>query len=572
MLRSKLKWAASVAAIALALGAGVAVTGLGQTATAAATAKADGEVVALRRLTESQYRRTIADLFGPDIKMVGRFEPEARRHGLQAVASGLLSISATGFEQYYAMGKSVADQALDEKHRAKTMPCQPASATAPDAACTARTISHYGRMLFRRPLRDAEVQQRVALADEATRSSGSYYSGLSFALASVISSPDFLFRVEAAAGKPDRTGALALDSYTRASRLSYLLWNTTPDAELLAAAETGALTTPAGLKKQVDRLMASPRLEDGVRAFFSDMLQLDLFDTIGKDAAIYPKYSQVVAASAREQTLRTFVDHLLVKKADYRDLLTTRDTFVDRALASIYQVEFNFDGDWEPHSFAPDEDRSGVLTQVTFLSLFSHPGRSSPTKRGVAIYEVFMCQETPLPPANVDFSIVNDVSNPLLKTSRSRLLAHATDETCAGCHNLVDPAGLALERFDSVGQQRTIENGELIDVSAEIDGSKFAGATGLGAILRNNPRVPACLVNNVFAYGAGRETTPANTAFLKATGEAFAANGYRLPDLLRRIALSDELYRFQPSAEQPAPKTDKKVAGLDRATNSAGDL
>lgn len=517
--------------------------------TAAASAK-PGEVVGMRRLTAEQYRRSVADVFGADIRIQGRFEPDVRREGLLSVGASGASVSAAGMEQYYAMAASIAEQATAKERRGRIMPCQPASAAAADDACATETLQMYGRRLYRRPLRPSELAARVKLANTVSTQSNDFYAGLREAFTSLLAAPDFLFRIERAGPGKMVDGAAPVDAYTRASRLSYLLWNTTPDDELLRAAETGALLKPAGLQAQIDRLTASPRLEEGVEAFFDDMLQLELFEHQSKDPTHFPKYSQVLATQAREQTLRTVVDLLVHKNGDYRDIFTSRDTFMTRGLAMVYKTPFASKTDWAPYTFPAESGRSGVLTQISFLSLFSHPARSSPTKRGVALNEIFLCEITPAPPGDVDFSQVNGDAATVKKTVRLRLEAHATDETCASCHSMVDPPGLALERFDSLGEYREFENGERIDVKAEMDGQTFEGAAGLGMLLRENPRAPACLARNLFASGAGRSATGPDKPIAQALAKTFAEGGYRIPDFLRKLAAHPALYTARAA---PAP-------------------
>jgi hypothetical protein len=357
-----------------------------------------------------------------------------------------------------------------------------------------------------------------------------------------------------------------LDGYSRASRLSYLFWNTTPDEELLKAAERGELMTRAGIERQVERLSSSPRMAEGVGAFFDDMLQLELFDTQSKDPQFFPKYSQVLAAEAREQTVRTVVDLLVHKNADYREIFTTRDTFMTRTLAMVYKTPYTSRADWARYTFDPASGRSGVLTQISFLSLFSHPATSSPTKRGVALNEIFLCEVTPAPPGNVDFSAVNGSGGDRKKTVRLRLEAHATDETCASCHSMVDPPGLALERFDSLGEYRDREGGELIDVRTELDGVKFEGATGLGQLLRDNPRAPACLVRNLYATGVGRAVRSDERPLLAQLTKSFAEGGYKVPAFMKTLALSDTLHTaILAPAQRPKPAEKVTVAGLTSA-------
>src|SRR5262249_1672655 len=215
---------------------------------------------------------------------------------------------------------------------------------------------------------------------------------------------------------------------------------------------------------------------------------------------------------------------------------------INRPLASVYRIPFasSSSGDWAPYTFLQSSERSGILTQVSFLSLFAHPGTSSPTKRGIKLYEIFMCQGTPDPPADVDFSRVQDNSK---GTVRARLLDHMQNVGCAVCHRRTDPPGLALEHFDGLGQLRTTENGTPIDVSAGVNGVKFEGAQGLGQFLHDDLRVPGCLVRNVYAYGVGRETDAQDEDYLLNQGKAFAGSGYRFPDLMAQIASSAEFFK-----------------------------
>ena len=516
-------------ALALAICGGAAIV--------AAQSSDDSYVVSLRRLTEQEYRHSIADIFGKEIEVRGVFEPTIRAGGLAATSTTLLSVTPTGFESFNKMADDIATQVTAADYRAN-LPCAPQNAKAADDACASEILSHYGRLLFRRPLTDAEIEDRAALARTMTERTNDFYGGLRYSLAMLLQLPDFIFRKETAMPTGD---GYTLDAYSRATRLSFLMWNTTPDSELLRAAESGALMTEAGLAKQVDRLMASPRLDNGMRAFFDDMLELDRFETVSKDSLLYPKWGSAMADSAREETLRTAIGLTLHDNADIRDLVTTRESYLDRLLAVIYRVPFPFTGDWVKYEFPADSGRSGILTQVSMLSMFSHPGRSSPTLRGVALMEIFLCQHMPPPPPDVDFSELNNDEGPL-KTVRDRLMAHSENPACAPCHMQTDPLGLPLEHFDAIGSFRTHDNGELINASAELMGKGISGAQGLGQYLRDDPRYPACVARKLYSYSRGLNNAAVKTDDFQDAYQAFEDSEFRLRALLKSMAVSDSFY------------------------------
>ena len=522
---------------------------------------ASGSDLAMRRLTPTQYRQVITDVFGRTIKLGGRFEPDRRVNGLLALGAREATVTAAGLEQYDNMARVVAAQVIDPTRRATLIPCTPAAANAPDDACAVLFFAKAGRLLYRRALADDELSTFVAAAHTGAVATKDFYQGLGTGLGNLLVSLPFLFRQEFAEPAPGRAGGVRMTAPSKASRLSFLLWNAAPDSELLRAAEAGELDSKKGLARQADRLLASPRLEAGVRAFFTDMLAFDEFDALAKDRMIYPKFTPRIAEDAAEQTLRTVVELLLHSHGDYRDLFTTRKTFLTPLLGALYAVPVPkttpIDGPdaWVAHEYAPNDPRAGILTQASFVALHSHPGRSSSTLRGKALRELILCQKVPNPPGNVDFTIAQNTSNPQYKTARARLKAHATEAMCAGCHKIMDPMGLALETFDSAGGYRTSENGVPIDTSGELDGVAFADAAGLGQRLRNHPATAACLVNRLYSYGIGRTPAADDAAAIAALQKGFAADGYRLPDLLRRLVTDDAFTRVlvAPVQEAAAP-------------------
>ncbi len=514
-----------------------------------AVAADDGSELSFVRLTPSQYRNSIHDIFGQSIQIDGSTSNSGfREHGLLAIGARKLTLSAAEVEAYEALALQISAQVTEPGRRATLLVCKPENEHVPDDDCVASIVSTIGLHLMRRPLIEKEVQSYVAMANKATAVLGDFYSGLQAALVGMLVSPDFLFRIERSVPDSSSADRRQLDGWSRAARLSYFLWDTTPGPALLAAAKNGELMTDEGLDRHVRRMMSSPRLVDGLRAFFSDMLGFDKFATLDIDSSLYPRFTKYVEDDAGEQTLRTIVHHLLDKDADYRGLLDTRETFLTPALAALYGVpipirqELGGPVPWVPYEFSEGDPRVGLLSQVSFLSLFSHPGTTSPTLRGKAVREHLMCFAVPPPPPDVDFSIVRDTSNPNYKTVRQRLTAHRTNPTCAGCHTLTDPIGLTLEVFDASGVYRTTENGAPIDTSGYFSGSDYEGIEEFVGILKNDPQVTSCVVNRVFSYGTARLPGSVERAWLNATDAELRESGMTWRRLISRIALHPDFY------------------------------
>jgi hypothetical protein len=499
-------------------------------------------IVGMRRLTESQYRHSIANIFGPDITVSGRFEPIVRPvHELIASGARDASISPAGFEQYDALARGIAAQVFGEKHRSQFVPCSPVDSARPDDTCATSVLTAIGRYLFRRPLTAGENAFYAKLARNAVTSGASFYEGLELSLATMLVSPNFLYIIETAEPDPANPGRLRLDNYSRATRLAMLLWDSSPNENLLRAAEKGRLTDQRQLEGIAASMVSSARFEQGVRAFFGDMLLFEKFSELNKDQLIYPYFSPEVGQAMPEQMLRTVVDHLLTREGDYRQIFTTNRTFMNRALGSVYRVPVTKSFGWEPFQFASTDDRAGLLGQAGFLALYSHSGRSSPTLRGRAIRELLMCQPVPNPPGNVDFTAVQETENKAMPTARIRLDAHINNPVCAGCHKITDPLGLTLERFDGIGAFRAKENDAPIDTAGAIGASTFSGALGLGQIMAKDPQTTQCVASRAIQYATGRPT--AADSLIESTEQNFAARSYTIRSLFLQVATMPAAYQ-----------------------------
>jgi len=505
----------------------------------------------VRLISQQQYANTVAYVFGPSVNVAAHFAPFRRVEGLLANGASVAGVTAGQMQEFQRTAESLADQVVGPEYRDFLVPCKPARADAADKDCATQFIGAVGRLLHRRPLDPALRAHFVRQAGDGATELGDFYRGLAVALEGMLVSPGMLFIVDRTEPDPDRPGQRRLDGYSIASRLSFFLWNAAPDDELLQAAERGELHDAQGRARAVERMLASTRLETGLRAFFDDMLAFDELAILAKDPGIYPAFTGVTIADSREQTLRTIVDHLVTQDRDYRDLFTTRETFISPALGILDGV--SAPPGWTRYEMPADSPRVGLLTQVSFLAGHAHPGRSSPTLRGKALRELLLCQVVPRPPPDVDFSLFEDPAS-ALQTARERLNAHQANPICAGCHKVTDPIGLALEHFDGAGQYRDNERGAPIDASGVLDGKQFADAAGLGEVLRDNPALTSCLVKRLYSYGVGGPARKADEkTLLPQLRERFAAEGYRVPQLMREIALSPAFSAVdEPAAAQTA--------------------
>ncbi len=497
------------------------------TSSAASTAR-------MRLMSQDEYAYAIGDLFGPDVEVTQTIPRAPRVTGLLAVGTGVAAVTPSMVERFHRDSHLIAEQVVGKARREFLVPCKPAGISAADAACADKFITTVGRRLFRRPLSEAEHKSMVQAAGEGAVRLKDFYAGLSFTLAGMISSPQFMLLTETTEVDPHNARRQRLTGYAKAQRLSLFFWDSIPDEQLLRAAERGDLHTERGVAQQIDRLVNSPQLERGVRAFFSDMLAFETFADVAKDNVIYPAFTQATVPEAKEQALRMIAHHLVAERGDYRELFTSRKTFVTPNLAILMGIIAPGPG-WSEYEIPQSSQRVGLLSQVGFTSLYAHPGRSSPTRRGKAIRELVLCQKVPDPPANVDFSGFEDPRGKM-NTARDRLTAHATNPVCAGCHKITDPIGLSLENFDGAGQFRTTEGDAAIDPSGTLDGVAFNTPEGLGKALHDSPALTSCLVSRLYSFALAKAPGANEKDYLETLRAKFAGAGYRVPDLMRMIS------------------------------------
>jgi hypothetical protein len=490
----------------------------------------------LRRLTAAQLENSIVDLFGADILLTRSIEPDLPSRGLIALGSSETTISSWGVEQYEALAFDVAEQAMASPALRAQLGAEEHQGLV-DREAIGRFASQLAKRAWRRPATDEELAALVSTGTTAAAALGDYHQGLELVIAAILQSPSFLFRVELGNNGD-------LDAYELATRLSYFLWNSTPDDELLAAADGGALLTEEGLRDQAERLLASPRARVGLRAFFSDVYVLQDLDHLDKDPDLFPHFNSDLGALAREETLRNLEALVFDEQGDFRDLFVREKTFVDRRLAALYGVRAPSATGFGQVVLPPEGGRRGLLGQVSVLALHAHPVSSSATLRGKFVREVLLCSVIPPPPVGVNTALPEPTGTAL--TLRDRVGEHLTSPNCRGCHLLMDPIGLALENFDGVGRWRDTDNGARIDASADLDGVAIADAWSLGQVLHDNPAVPQCLVRNIYRYATG-VTEPESGDALAGLAERFAARQFRVAPMMVDVIMSPAFRRVERS-------------------------
>lgn len=505
--------------------------------------------VNLRRLTQSQYANALHDLFGEAVVVPRALEPDLVREGSRAVGASDTSVSARGTEQYQDAAYAVAEQVLrNPERRAALVPCAPSGPD--DMTCAATFARTAGRRVWRRPLTEEEVTRVATLTTRAGTTLMDFHRGAEYGLAALLQAPDFLFRAELGVDAMARMGERRYAGYDLAARLSFFLWDSTPDDALLDAAQSGAIDTPAGLEREVDRMLQSPKARRGLRAFVSDWLQLAKLDELSKDATIFPSFSADLGASAREEVLRNAEALTFDRPADFRDFFTSRETYVNRRLAAIYGVQFPVREasatQFERVTLPSSTPRRGFLGSVAFLALEAHPVSTSPTLRGRFVREALLCNTIPMPPVNVNTAI--PAPSPALRTLRERLGAHVAVASCRGCHSFIDPPGLAFEHFDGIGRYRASDNGVTIDASGALDGRSYRDAAEFAAVLHDHWQLPECIVRRAYRHAWGQVESPRQREETQRLQERFVASGYQLRALLREVALGENFRRAAPPA------------------------
>ncbi|HUN77279.1 MAG TPA: DUF1592 domain-containing protein [Steroidobacteraceae bacterium] len=448
----------------------------------------------------------------------------------------------------------------DSPTREKIFLCHPASAEQ-ETPCARRIIENLAQLAFRRPLTEQDLHPLMAFY-EAGRKSGGFEAGVRDALSAILASPFFLYRVETPAPQV-RAGTLpegTLSDLSLASRLSFFLWSSIPDEELLQVAERNELSHPDVLRHEVLRMLADPRSKSLVDDFAFQWLNLAGLDEIVPDRAQFPWATGALDPRPLfKQELSLFIDSVLRSDQPVTALLTANYTYLNESLAMLYGIE-NVKGGEFRRVVLTDSKRFGLLGKGAVLMLSANPDRTSPVRRGAWIIERILGSPAPTPPPNVPVLVQNIRGKPA-KTVRERVMQHSVQPTCHACHGVMDPLGFALENFNTVGQYRALdpETHTPIDSSGVLpDGTVIKGPDDLRRALAAQPDAfVESLTGKLMSYALGRPIDYRDMPVVRRIVRQAARDDYRFSSIVVQVVSSDAFRRREPPAQaaRPAVKT-----------------
>jgi hypothetical protein len=412
---------------------------------------------------------------------------------------------------------------------------QPANPAREDA-CAKQILSTLMPRAYRRPVTSADLEKPLEFYRRARASDG-FEAGVEAALSAVLVSPEFLFRIEQTPSNLASNTVYRVSDLALATRLSFFLWSSIPDDELLAVAERGELHKPRVLEKQARRMLADRRAENLVRNFAEQWLHLRNLESITPDLRLFPDFDDNLRQAFRRETEMHF-ETVLREDRSVLELLKADYTFVNERLAKHYGIPNVYGSRFRRVALDQDSERGGLLRQGSVLTVTSYATRTSPVIRGKWVLENLVGAPPPPPLPDVPALKDNTVSANL--SVRARLAEHRANAACASCHNLMDPIGFSLENFDAIGRWRTKEDALPIDATGGLpDGSKFAGVSGLeNGLLKRPDLFVGTLTEKLLTFALGRGVESCDAPAVRKIVREAQANDYRFSSIVVGIVNS----------------------------------
>jgi hypothetical protein len=468
----------------------------------------------LRRLTRREYNNTLRDLLGDTANRADAFPADKESEFLFRRAGVVSSADADSLKD--------AAEATAAALAAKVTTLAPCVGMAEDA-CARKFVIDFGLRAYRRPVEVDEGNRLMALYTTGRTALALPYQGaIQLMIEAMLQSPAFLYHWELGNGLPQVEGkVIRLTSYENASRLSYLIWGSMPDAMLFDAAKANQLTTPEQLTTQARRMLGDTRARDTVAAFAEEWLNLDQVAERPKDTMVYPEWTDAVKTAAAAE-VRSFISNIVFDgDGKFTSLLLGTNTFVNQPLASLYGMR-NVTGTNMVPAMLDGNQRAGLLTRIGFLAVTGATNASHPIKRGHKVHERLLCLTLPPPPNNVPPAKPPTAAG----TTRQHVEEHGKMPCAVACHSIMDPIGFAFEHYDGIGKYRDQDNGLPIDSTGSIDldnmKKPFTDAKSLSQVLASSTEVAQCFATQWLRFGFKRNDTTADRASLEAVDAAFA--------------------------------------------------
>lgn len=486
-----------------------------------------------------------------DANLKTRFRASAGRHdvGVTFVAESSSLLESTrqplnvhfNFYRHPRLGPAVYEVSiigpLDSSSGGGTVAARPSAETSAEDIRKAREkLAPIVRRVFRRPITDEDLATPLRFFREARNESG-FDAGFEAALTSVLVSPQFLFRIEREPAGVAPSTPYRLSDLELASRLSFFLWSSVPDDELLALAEQGRLSDPETLKAQTLRMLADERSNALVTNFADQWLYLRNLESVTPDMRLFPDFDDNLRQAFRKETELLF-ERVMRENRSILDLIRTDETYLNERLAKHYEIPHVQGDHFRLVKLDKDSHRGGLLKQGSILTVSSYATRTSPVLRGKWVLENLLSSPPPPPPENVPALKDNTVSSTL--SVRERLAEHRAHQQCAVCHDRIDPIGLALENFDAIGRWREMEDGRAVDATGGLFASSAVnGVDGLEAALLEHPDLLArAVTEKLMTYALGRGVELTDAAAVRAIVRNSKGEDYRFSSLILGIVNS----------------------------------
>ena len=437
-----------------------------------------------------------------------------------------------------------ASRASETPSRSRIVVCRPPSGAGPrvEETCARTILSALARRAFRRPATPADVGMLMEFYASGRRA-GTFDDGIEKALRRLLADPEFVYRREVAPANVPAGGAYRISDLALASRLSFFLWSSMPDDELLTVAEQGRLREPAMLEKQVRRMVADPKSTDLIKNFAGQWLNLRALATVQPNPGVYPDFDDNLRVAFRRE-VELLLDSIVHEDRSVLDLLTADYTFVDERLARHYGIPNVYGSRFRRVTLGADLDvRRGLLGKGALLSTTSQATRTSPVTRGKVFLETFLGVSPPSPPPVVPLlkaPLQDNTGNAKEPTMRERMAMHHVNPTCSSCHSLFEPIGLALENFDGVGAWRLQDEGQPIDPTGVLsNGTKIDGVVSLRDLLvRNSEQFVRVMAGKLLTYGLGRGVEDQDMPLVRSIVRDAAGGNYRFSTLVLGVVKS----------------------------------